>query len=180
MRFDLKKLLLRGPDHVREEFTADLSGRDWPGYRVSQPVSALFEAWVQGSEVFLELQATAELSGECARCLDPVTQECSLTRSWKVKEHDLAGEDELPVDERGVLDLDELLYQELVLEAPPLLLCSEDCTGLGGLSLSAGRGTSRRRCKACYIKTTAELIHIHIEEVLKNGGTQEKGFQGKT
>ena len=124
MRFDLKKLLLRGPDHVREEFTADLSGRDWPGYRVSQPVSALFEAWVQGSEVFLELQATAELSGECARCLDPVTQECSLTRSWKVKEHDLAGEDELPVDERGVLDLDELLYQELVLEAPPLLLCS--------------------------------------------------------
>ena len=118
MRFDLKKLLLRGPDHVREEFTADLSGRDWPGYRVSQPVSALFEAWVQGSEVFLELQATAELSGECARCLDPVTQECSLTRSWKVKEHDLAGEDELPVDERGVLDLDELLYQELVLEAP--------------------------------------------------------------
>ena len=98
MRFDLKKLLLRGPDHVREEFTADLSGRDWPGDRVSQPVSALFEAWVQGSEVFLELQATAELSGECARCLDPVTQECSLTRSWKVKEHDLAGEDELPVD----------------------------------------------------------------------------------
>ena len=93
MRFDLKKLLLRGPDHVREKFTADLSGRDWPGYRVSQPVSALFEAWVQGSEVFLELQATAELSGECARCLDPVTQECSLTRSWKVKEHDLAGED---------------------------------------------------------------------------------------
>ncbi len=150
MRFDLKKLLLRGPDHVREEFTADLSGRDWPGYRVSQPVSALFEAWVQGSEVFLELQATAELSGECARCLDPVKQECSLTRSWKVKEHDLVGEDELPVDERGVLDLDELLYQELVLEAPPLLLCSEDCTGLCPVC-------GRKKSEGCLCQPEEEL-----------------------
>ena len=66
MRFDLKKLLLRGPDHVREEFTADLSGRDWPGYRVSQPVSALFEALVQGSEVFLELQADPLVEGKGA------------------------------------------------------------------------------------------------------------------
>ena len=46
-----------------------------------------------------------------------------------------------------------------------------------GLYLRAGGGRSRPRGrKAGDIKRTARLIHI--EEVLKNGGTQEKGFQG--
>ncbi|MBQ8647040.1 MAG: DUF177 domain-containing protein [Oscillospiraceae bacterium] len=141
MQFDLKRLLLRGPDYVCETFESDLSGCDWPGYRVDKPVSAEFSVRIKRSELYLSLRASAEVQGECARCLDPVSETIELEREWKVREDDLAGEDELPVDAKGVLDLDELLFEELVLEGPSLLLCSEDCSGLCpecGLKKAAG------------------------------------------
>ena len=106
--------------------------------KISLPI-ALVISW--GSELYLSLRAKATAVGECARCLDPVSESIELEREWKVREDDLIGEDELPVDAKGVLDLDELLFEELVLEGPTLLLCSEDCTGLCpvcGLKKAAG------------------------------------------
>lgn len=88
--------------------------------------------------------ATGELTGEaevsCARCLNPVpvsievqleevfvpTIDMITGRSVKPDEDDEA----LWIDEHHILDLAEVLRQDVLLELPVHVLCSDDCRGL--------------------------------------------------
>jgi uncharacterized protein len=67
--------------------------------------------------VYVSGTAHARLEGECARCLDPVTDETTE-------------EDELPrvVDDR--VDLEQTVRDALVLDLPLAPLCQPDCRGL--------------------------------------------------
>lgn len=131
MQFDLRKFLYSGQKPYYNAFQADLSGEDFPGYRVEQPVEAVVEVSTDGDTLELSLSVRAIISGECARCLEPVTQDLDFSRSWTLRSRDLEDPDiELPVTEEGVLDLHQLVFQEVVMEAPFLLLCAEDCPGL--------------------------------------------------
>ena len=77
------------------------------------------------------LQYQRQWHGECARCLDPVTREETVDTEWIVKERDLDDPDfDLPLDEKGHLDVDEWLNQEFMFQIPTVLLCSPDCAGL--------------------------------------------------
>lgn len=105
----------------------------------------------------MTLRANASVHGECARCLDPVIREETVDTEWTVKERDLDDPDfDLPLDEKGHLDVDEWLNQEFMFQIPTVLLCSADCAGLcpvcgkeGGMHLPAGRACrSSRRHKA--------------------------------
>lgn len=131
MQFDLRKFLYVGQKPYHNHFTTDLSGDDFPGYRVEQPVDAVVDVTTDGETLDLALEVKAQISGECARCLDPVTQDLEFSRNWTLRQRDLEDPDiELPVTPEGILDLHQLVYQEVVMEAPFLLLCAEDCPGL--------------------------------------------------
>ncbi len=131
MQFDLRKFLYSGQKPYHNAFEADLSGEDFPGFRVEQPACAVVDISTDGETLELDLAVQATISGECARCLEPVTQDLDFARSWTLRLRDLEDPDiELPVTPEGVLDLHRLVYQEVVMEAPFLLLCAEDCLGL--------------------------------------------------
>ena len=85
----------------------------------------------------LLLRAELEYSGECARCLAPVSDVFSLDfERTVVTEGTLSDEqleehfDEYAVLDNAMLDVDEELREELILGFPSKLLCSEDCPGL--------------------------------------------------
>ncbi len=85
----------------------------------------------------LVLKAELSYSGECARCLAPVSGVFSLDFERTVAPEGMLSEEQLEdnVDEyvvlkESVLDVDEQLREELVLSFPTKLLCSEDCEGL--------------------------------------------------
>lgn len=131
MQFDLRKLIVSGTKPYTAEFQCDLSAKDFAGARIEQPVTARFEAVPDGEEIRMTLRANALVHGECARCLDPVTREETVDTEWTVKERDLDDPDfELPLDEKGHLDVDEWLSQEFMFQIPTVLLCSPDCAGL--------------------------------------------------
>ena len=131
MVFDLKQFLQTGRTPYETAFACDLSGWDWPGYAPCGPVKASFSAIPGENGAELQLTVSAGISAACARCLEPVRQEHSFSRQWQVREQDLFSEElELPISEKGALDLDELIFEELVLEVPPVLLCSPDCEGV--------------------------------------------------
>ena len=77
--------------------------------------------------------ATAPVSGECARCLEPLTS--SVEASFQELYHyepspeEADEEDELLL-EGDLLDLEPVLRDAVVLALPLSPLCSEDCTGL--------------------------------------------------
>ena len=88
---------------------------------------------------YMRLTLKAELSylGECARCLDKVTGTFSLDfERTVVPEGTLTEEkleenvDEYIVLEDGMLYPDDAVREELLLDFPKKLLCSEDCPGL--------------------------------------------------
>lgn len=131
MQFDLRKFIASGKQPYHAEFPCDLSAWDFAGARIPVPVRAVFDAETDGSEVQMTLRANALVHGECARCLDPVTQEETVDVEWTVKERDLDDPDfDLPLDEKGKLDVDTWLGQEFLFQIPTVLLCSADCKGL--------------------------------------------------
>ena len=131
MRFDLNKFLAAGKKPYTASFSFDLSGRGWPGYRLPAPVagSIAVTRTPQGAEI--TLQADAAVEAECARCLAPVRETYAIAQQYTVRPVDLQDPDfELPLDEEGLLDVEELVYQEIILAVPRVLLCSPDCLGL--------------------------------------------------
>ena len=78
---------------------------------------------------------TAPLAGECARCLDPITDELvvDLVELFAYPDSvtdETTDDDELPrvVDER--VDLEQTVRDAVVLDLPLAPLCTDDCPGL--------------------------------------------------
>ena len=80
--------------------------------------------------------ATADLEGECVRCLDPIVDELDVTFQELFVYEDSSDQ---PSDEEDdgvsrleddLLDLEPLLRDAVVLALPFQPLCEEDCPGL--------------------------------------------------
>jgi uncharacterized protein len=85
--------------------------------------------------VLVSATASAEVAGECVRCLDPITRsvEVSLQElyAYPGREHEWADDDaELPELEGDLLDLEPVLRDAVVLALPLRPLCRDDCPGL--------------------------------------------------
>lgn len=132
MQFDLKQFLRTGRVPYSAALECDLSGYDWPGYEPVGPITGeFFAALDRDGKAQLQLALKAEVTAPCARCLAPAFYSCSIERGWSVGPADLESDElELPISEKDMLDIDELAFQELVLELPTVLLCSPDCQGL--------------------------------------------------
>lgn len=131
MRFDLRNFLESAKSPYTAHFFADLSKADFPGFQVPQPAECSFEAVPTMEGVTMNLRVQADVTAQCARCLAPVQETYDFTREYLVRQRDLDDEDfELPLDETGCLDVEELVYQEIIFQVPRVLLCSPDCLGL--------------------------------------------------
>jgi uncharacterized protein len=91
-----------------------------------------FQAVSEG--VLVTGSAVAPLSGECARCLDPLTSTIGVSFQELYRYLPDPGEDENDVEERfldgDLLDLEPAFRDAVVLALPLSPLCSEDCAGL--------------------------------------------------
>ncbi|MGV9293296.1 YceD family protein [Amycolatopsis sp. NPDC003676] len=103
--------------------------------REGEPVELdlMLESVVEG--VLVTGTATAVATGECSRCLDPVTEhiEVDLTELFAYPgsaTEETTDEDEIPrlVDDR--IDLEPTVRDAVVLALPLAPLCREDCPGL--------------------------------------------------
>lgn len=131
MFVNFKKLFGEIEEKRSYDFSFDFSGEDFIGYTVSKPVEGTISFTFAESALIMRLSAKAVISYSCAKCLDAAEKTVEISRTVTVRENCLYDEEEaLPVDENGNLDVKELVYTELVLEVPPVLLCSEDCKGL--------------------------------------------------
>ena len=90
------------------------------------------EAVMEG--VLVTGSATAELVGECVRCLEPIKDEMSARIQelyvYDDIDHDPDEDDETHRLEDDLLDLEPTLRDAVVLALPFQPLCTEDCPGL--------------------------------------------------
>ena len=77
--------------------------------------------------------AHASLTGECARCLEPIADEIEVRfqELFVYEDHALPGEDdEVSTLQDDLVDLEPLLRDAVVLALPFQPLCRDDCPGL--------------------------------------------------
>jgi uncharacterized protein len=90
------------------------------------------EAVMEG--VLVTGSATAELVGECVRCLEPIKDEMSARFQelfvYDDHDHDPDEDDETSQLEKDLLDLEPVLRDAVVLALPFQPLCQEDCPGM--------------------------------------------------
>jgi uncharacterized protein len=89
------------------------------------------EAVMEG--VLVTGTAHASLAGECARCLEPITDEIAVDvqELYVYEDHALPGEDdEVSTLQDDLVDLEPLLRDAVVLALPFQPLCMDDCPGL--------------------------------------------------
>jgi len=112
---------------------ADL-GIDVLRVREGEPVDIdlRLEAVLEG--VLVTGSAQADLSGECARCLEPISDTIEVTfQELFLYDDDQAPseeDDEVSMLEGDLLDLEPLLRDAVVLALPFQPLCRDDCPGL--------------------------------------------------
>ncbi len=132
--------------------TRELGRRPGSQRQVSRTVAAPADLGIEvlqvpeGSPVELDLRleavmegvlvtgtAHASLAGECARCLEPLTDEISVDvqELFVYEDHALPGEDdEVSTLQDDLVDLEPLLRDAVVLALPFQPLCQYDCPGL--------------------------------------------------
>ena len=131
--FDIRELGRRAGSMMEVDRTVPAPAELGGGVAVVQPGSDLvldlrFEAVVEG--VLVSGTASVVVSGECARCLDPVqwVETVPLTELF-LHEHGPEGE-ELPVLDGDLLALEPVVRDAVVLALPLAPLCRPGCPGL--------------------------------------------------
>jgi len=137
LRFDAVDLVGRTGTHRRVERTVPAPAREAGGLAMQVPegddiaVEIELESVVEG--IYVHGTVTAELEGECSRCLDPVEQDVSTRLDElflypeKVKAEER--EDSVLLEDDEVR-LGTLVRDALAMEADERPLCREDCPGL--------------------------------------------------
>ena len=118
-------------------------------------IDVRLEAVMEG--VLVTGTATAELEGECVRCLEPIhdSVEVDIQELFVYDDPDRGG----PVDDEGegvsrleddLIDLEPLLRDAVVLALPRQPLCRDDCPGL---------------CVECGARLADDPDHRHEDQI---------------
>src|SRR5215471_34873 len=155
--FDLRPLG-RQPGSFRDETRTALVPVDLGSGLALVPAGAevaldlRFEAVAEGALV--TGSAVAPLTGECARCLDPLTTTTEVSFQELYRYQQDPGEDEADEErflDRDWLDLEPAFRDAVVLALPLSPLCREDCLGL---------------CAECGVRLAdAGPLHGHGEDL---------------
>ena len=121
MKISLKEVNSSAEQRVDFDYTADFSSEQVMGeYPFKGPFSIKGYVALKGDAGYLKGSIEGRVFTSCARCLKPVDYVCRADTEYYIT-------DDIESDE---IDLDEIFFQELLLNMKSTVLCSEDCKGL--------------------------------------------------
>ena len=132
MVIDLKHIFVNDGASLPLEYELDLSEVEYSGlFPLKKPVTIKGEIFNKASLVRLEAEIVYEFSAPCDRCGIDTAREhsVSLDKSLAVAIEGEESDSILLVPDMK-LDLDELIYSEVLVSLPMKHLCSKDCKGI--------------------------------------------------
>ena len=145
MILDLKKLFITENYTLPIDHSIDFSQVEYMGeYPLKKPVTVSGEITNRAGLVTLTLKMVYVFSAPCDRCGLP-TEACHTVKLEKSLAPEIAGNDsdDIIIVEDMKLDLDELVFSEIIISLPMKHLCSEDCRGLCS---SCGKNLNEGEC----------------------------------
>ena len=143
MIIDIRKIKRSGSDSQEISYTLEPREGllDIPNASIVAPIEVNGEAILTGDHsVLILVTVDFEIQGQCVRCLEDAKAKVSFDIRDDIRED---GETDYLVINDSV-DLDKIIYNAIILNAPNTLLCSEDCLGL---CLDCGGNLNKGECK---------------------------------
>lgn len=145
MILDLKKLFITENYTLPIEHSVELSDVEYMGeYPLKKPVTVTGNVTNRAGLVTLSISMVYVFSAPCDRCGLP-TETCHKVTLEKSLAPEIAGidNDDIILVEDYKLDLDELVYTEVIVSLPMKHLCREDCKGI---CPSCGKNLNDQKC----------------------------------
>ena len=132
MKLNLRDIINVPGGAAEFQFEMDLSDFEFHGIcPFSLPVQVAGEVKNSADVLHLQAEAKAELLLQCDRCVKTFTREKTLPISAVLAESISNEEDDnIILLEDGCVDLDKIVYTELILDMDMKILCKPDCKGL--------------------------------------------------
>lgn len=132
MIIDLKKIFVNDNSSLPIEYSLDMSAVEYSGcYPLKKPVKLSGTVSNKASLIRLEASVIFEYDAPCDRCGNQTLREHSVTldKSLAIATESEESDTILVVPDMK-LDLDELIYSEVIVNLPMKHLCREDCKGI--------------------------------------------------
>ncbi len=134
MLLDFRKIFSIDTKPIDTKVSFNFEHEDCYGYMFKSPVDCEVKLEVLTTNVRLDISINAIVLSNCARCLDDIERSFAVERTFFIKNNEWIIDDpngnDLPFTNSGKLDIKELVYCELVLYIPAVLICKEECEGL--------------------------------------------------
>lgn len=145
MVVDLKKIFVSDNSSLPIEAELDMSSLSYYGqFPLKSPVKLTGRVLSRASIVGLDAEITYEFDSPCDRCgvefVSPVTVRLDKVLAVSAEGED--NEDIILVPDM-TLDLDELIYTEVVVSLPTKHLCREECKGI---CVKCGKNLNQGEC----------------------------------
>lgn len=171
MLINLSEFLLEKDSVKRIELPIETSSYTVAGtiYEIAEKTPiALVITSLEKNKILLECRAHLILKVPCSRCLEDVLTPFDIEVS---KEFDFSETDEdriKELDETNYitgynLDLDVLIYNEIIIDFPQKVLCKEDCKGI---CMKCGKNLNKGDC-GCD-RTVLDPRMSVIQDIFKN------------
>jgi uncharacterized protein len=135
----------------------------FPDVEFHTPVSVKGNVKNMSGYMVLTVNSDLSFTSDCARCTKPVDSEINLSFEREIAGRDTSKEnDDYIFIEDKKLDIFEPLTEQILLEMPSRLLCSEDCKGL---CPKCGQNLNEGSC-SCDTKKTDPRLEI-LKTLLK-------------
>lgn len=147
MQLKLSNLFNQAEEKIDIDYHLILEDFEYNTYKpLTNGVDIKGSAYQRVGVVYLDLTVSFVFSGVCDRCADEITKNyCFDLHKILVQkmENDDDDFDDYIIVENQNLDLDELIWEELVLFLPAKMLCNEDCKGL---CQKCGKNLNKEKC----------------------------------
>ncbi len=114
-------------------------------------------------KVCFRFETEVVLGIPCSRCLEEVPYPVSIQVVEEIDFGTMEEHEEFPYLENKILDLDMLIFDEIVPKLPSRVLCREDCRGLCPV---CGTNLNEKEC-GCD-RTVADPRMAAIQDIFKN------------
>lgn len=123
-------------------------------------------AYSKADVVYMELKVSFDFFGVCDRCAEDIQRQYSFDLDKIIvpkMENENDDYDNYIVVDNGVLDIDDLVYEEIQLFLPAKMLCDEDCKGI---CPKCGKNLNKEKCdcKKDVDPRMAALLQLLDEE----------------
>ncbi len=165
MILDLKKLFITPNAVLPIEYSLDMSQLDYSGiYPLLKPVSVTGKVSNRAGLVTLSLKMVYVFSSPCDRCGLPTTatHEVLLEKSL-APEIESEYSDEIIIAKDMKLNLEELVYSEVLLSLPMKHLCHSQCKGI---CIKCGKNLNDGDC-GCNKKEIDPRLQV-LADLLEN------------